>query len=149
MKPPPLPDQVSPETRAYWSHEGVLYFLAAGQDPFVAVKIGVAAQTLSRDLQSTLRRRMDQIQASNHEPIQLLGLIYYRRTEFEFPMREAEAGERELHNEFQHLARFERDTRGSEWFTSTPTLIARIRAMATPPELLGLPRSFCKLVAKA
>lgn len=149
MQPPPSALEVSASTRAWWSCEGVVYFLAVCSEPYEAVKIGVAAQTEGRDLKSTLKRRLDQIQASNHEPIQVIGLILFEKNKYEYPMREAEALERELHNEFQHLARFARDTRGSEWFTSSPDLLARIKETAISPEQLGLPRSFCSPLTNA
>jgi hypothetical protein len=149
VKPPRLPSEASLSTRVWWSCAGVVYFLGVGEEPYIAVKIGVAAQTGTRDLRSSLKRRVDQIQASNHEPIQLLGLIHFGKDKYEYPMRQADALERELHNEFQHLARFARDTRGSEWFTSSPTLIARIKEIAAPPEHFNLPRYFCSPVAKA
>ena len=92
MKPPRNPAESSPSTLEWWSCPGVVYFVAAGDSPYLAIKIGVAAQTGSRDLRSTVRRRLDQIQSSNHEPIQLLGLKYFEETaECAFPMREADA----------------------------------------------------------
>ena len=78
-----------------------------------------------------------------------MGLIYFEKDKYEYPMWHADALERELHNEFQHLARFSRDTRGSEWFTSAPVLLARIMELSMPPEHFGLPRAFCKPVAQA
>src|SRR6266581_3547313 len=68
------------------------------------------------------------------------GVIHF--TQGDFPTRDAEARERELHIEFQHLQRFKRYGRGAEWFTSSPALLARIREIATEPEVLGLPRTF-------
>lgn len=143
MKPPKAPQNCSPSTRAWWSCPGILYFLAVGPEPDVAIKIGVAAQTGASTLRTSLKRRLDQIQSSNHEAIQVLGLIYFEKEEYEYPMWEADAMERQLHNEFQHLARFSRDTRGSEWFTSAPILLTKIKAISKPPEAFGLPRSFC------
>ena len=58
-------------------------------------------------------------------------------------MWQADALERELHNEFQHLARFARDTRGSEWFNFSEELLIRIKEISRPPEDLNLPRFFC------
>ena len=142
MKPPKSPLLSSPTTVAWWSCPSAVYFLAVG-DPHIAIKIGVAAQTRTQDLRSAIKRRMDQIQSSNHVPIELIGLIIFEKQGHAFPMREAEALERNLHNEFQHLARFARDTRGSEWFTYSDELLARIQGLSVPPEQLGQPRFFC------
>ncbi len=140
MKPPkPASEASSASTQTWWSCHGVVYFIAAGTPP-VAIKIGMAAQTAKSDLRSTIVRRLAQIQSSNHELIQLLGVIHF--TQGDFPTRDAEARERELHIEFQHLQRFKRYGRGAEWFTSSPALLARIREIATEPEVLGLPRTF-------
>jgi hypothetical protein len=146
MKPPKPPSESSPSTREWLSCAGVLYFLAVG-DPFIAIKIGVAAQTGTKDLRSTVERRLDQIQSSNHEPIQLLGIIHFEKSAYEYPMWHADALERELHNEFQPLARFARDTRGSEWFSVSEDLLNRIKKLSVPPESLGLPRFFCNPIA--
>lgn len=91
-----------------------------------------------------MARRLSQIQSSNHEPVQLLGVIHF--TEGEHPTRQAEARERELHREFAHLQRFKPYTRGAEWFTPSPELLARIREIATPPEELNLLRFACVAV---
>lgn len=117
-------------------------------DPFVAIKIGIAAQTGTKDLRSIVKRRLDQIQSSNHEPVQLLGVIYFDKSAHEHPMWHADALERELHNEYQHLARFARDTRGSEWFSTSEELLDRIKKIAVPPENLGLPRFFCSPITR-
>jgi len=146
MKPPKSPAESSPSTREWWSCAGVVYFLAVG-DPFIAVKIGVAAQTRDKDLRSSVKRRLDQIQSSNHEPVQLLGLIHFEKSAHEYPMWEADSLERELHNEFQSLARFARDTRGSEWFNISEDLLERIRKISMPPESFDLPRFFCTPIA--
>ena len=147
MKPPKSPDQSSLSTREWWSCAGIVYFLAVG-DPFIAIKIGVAAQTGTKDLRSTVKRRLDQIQSSNHEPVQLFGLIYFEKNVHQYPMWQAEALERELHNEFQSHARFARDTRGSEWLNVSDDLIKRIQEIATSPESLGLPRFFCSPIVE-
>jgi hypothetical protein len=147
MKPPKLPSQSAPSTIAWWSCPGIVYFLAVGE-PYIAVKIGVAAQTGTKDLRSTVKRRLDQIQSSNHEPIQLIGIVHFEKHKYEYPMWEADALERELHNQFQHHARFARDTRGSEWFTPSDKLLLRIKEISVPPEQLNLPRFFCSPIAK-
>ena len=147
MKPPKLPIHSSPSTQAWLACAGVVYFIAVGQQPYIAIKIGIAAQTGEKDLRTSVKRRLDQIQSANHEPIELIGLKYFPNEEFEFPMWQADALERELHNEFQHLARFARDTRGSEWFTSSPELLERIESIARPPDQFDLPRFFCQPLA--
>jgi hypothetical protein len=126
----------------------VVYFVAVG-DPIVAVKIGVAAQTGTNDLRSTVKRRLDQIQSSNHFPLQLIGLIYFEKGKYEHPMWQADALERQLHNDFQPFARFARDTRGSEWFTASKELLHRIWEISVTPEGLGLPRFFCSPISTA
>ena len=142
MKPPKAPSECSPSTLAWWKCAGVVYFLGVG-NPYIAIKIGVAAQTGTRDLKGTVKRRLDQIQSSNHEPIELIGVVHFEKSAHEYPMWHADALERELHNQFQHLARFARDTRGSEWFTYSNELLSHIKEISVPPEALGLPRSFC------
>jgi len=144
MKPPKSPLHASPSTLAWWSCPGVVYFLAVGE-PYLAIKIGVAAQTGTKDLRVSIKRRLDQIQSSNHEPVQIIGITYFEKPKYEYPMWQAEILERELHNEFQHLARFSRDTRGSEWFNPSEKLLARIGEISVPPEQLNLPRFFCSL----
>lgn len=139
MKPPKAIEASSPSTVAWWRNPGVIYFVAAG-DPPVAVKIGMAAITGKRSLHDTVVRRLSQIQSSNHELIRLLGVIHF--TQGEHPTRDADARERELHNEFKHLCRFKAYSRGAEWFSPSPDLLSRIEQIATPPEALDLPRLF-------
>jgi hypothetical protein len=144
MRPPKAAAEASATTVAWWRCPGVVYFVAAAEPP-VAVKIGVAAQTGTGDLKAVLVRRLSQIQSSNHEAVQLLGVIPF--TEGEHPMRDAEARERKLHLEFSHLQRFKPNTRGCEWFTAVPELLAQIEQIATPPEALNLPRGVCTSAA--
>jgi hypothetical protein len=139
MKPPKPASEASASTRAWWSCPGVVYFIGAG-DPPIAIKIGMAAQTGGMGLPATIVRRLAQIQSSNHELIQLLGVIHFEKGEF--PSRDADARERELHIEFQPLQRFKSYRRGAEWFTSSPALLARIREIADEPEKHQLPRTF-------
>jgi hypothetical protein len=70
--------------------------------------------------------------------IRLLGVIHFR--EGAYPTRDAEAKERELHNEFQHLCRFKAYSRGAEWFHASQDLLGLIEKSATKPEALKLPR---------
>jgi hypothetical protein len=112
--------------------------MAAG-DPVVAVKIGMTTVAPGRDLRSALVQRLSAVQSSNHECVELLGVVPLR--DVEYPGREAEALERELHLEFEHLVRFKPGTRGGEWFTASADLMAKIGEIAMGPEQLGLPRS--------
>ena len=142
VKPPKQVEACSPGTVAWWKNPGVIYFIAAGEPP-IAIKIGMAAITGNRDLRATIVRRLSQIQSSNHEHIRLLGVIHFTHATYGlYPTRDADAKERELHNEFEHLCRFVAYTRGAEWFNPAPELLARIEQIATKPEALQLPRSF-------
>lgn len=103
----------------------------------------MAAITADRDLKAAIVRRLSQIQSSNHERIRLLGVIHFTHDTYGlYPTRCAEAKERDLHNEFEHLRRFAAYGRGAEWFNPAPELLARIEEVATKPEALQLPRSF-------
>ncbi len=115
---------------------GVLYFLAAGM-PAAAIMIGGTTR-------ATLLDRMKKTQAHNHEPVELLGVI--RFSDGEHPTRDAEDQARRLHGQFAHLCRFKPHTRGSEWFTATPELLAMIAESSISPETLGFPRFVCTLV---
>ncbi len=88
-------------------------------------------------------RRLSQIQSSNHEQVELLGLKYFTKSDHEFPTYEAEKLEQKLHKEFRHIQRFKPYTRGAEWFTRTDALVARIEEIACPPEHWNLPRYVC------
>lgn len=94
MKPPRTTTD-SPVQAEWWKCPGVLYFFGVGHVP-IAVKIGVTAVTKNHDLARAVLRRFREIQTSNHETVELLGLI--RFTDGEYPMRSAEVLERELHN---------------------------------------------------
>lgn len=96
----------------------------------------MAAQTGKNTLQTTLTRRLSSIQTSNHELVKLIGIVYF--TAGDYPTRDAEIFERELHLEFRHLQRFKQHSRGAEWFTSAPDLISRISEISTIPSSLGL-----------
>lgn len=142
MKPPKPVEACSPSTEAWWRNPGVIYFIAAGE-PTVAIKIGMAAVTDNRSLKAAVERRLSQIQSSNHERLRLLGVIHFTHETYgEYPTQCAEAKERELHKEFEHLRRFAPYERGAEWFNPSPELLARIEVVATKPEALELPRSF-------
>ena len=121
---------------AWWSSPGVLYFFAVGTPP-AAIKIGVAALTKGCTLLQAVRRRFSAIQTSNHETVELLGVVHF--TEGQYPTRQAEVVERELHIRFATLQRFKPHTGGAEWFTPSPELFDYIRSNSTPPSQLGLP----------
>jgi hypothetical protein len=127
----------APSTRRWWACPGVVYFLGVG-DPIIAVKIGMLAVTGHLTLESAVRRRLAHIQTSNHEPVQVLGLIDFSTGDF--PTRDAETRGRELHLEFSHLARFKAGTKGAEWFDCSPDLLNRISEISAAPEALGVPR---------
>lgn len=137
MRAPKEPELASPSTQKWWACHGVVYFLGVG-DPVAAIKIGMLAITSQFTLESAVRRRLAQIQTSNHEPVQVLGLKPFESGSF--PTREAEVLERQLHIEFAHLARFKPGTKGSEWFHSSPQLLQRIAELSIPPEQLNVPR---------
>ena len=140
---PPAETTASPHTERWWKSPGILYFLGVGQPSRIAIKIGMLAQTGANTLRQAVVRRLSQIQSSNHEAVELLGVIYYREGQYKYPTREADARERELHIRFESLRRFKPDTRGGEWFTPSDELLRLIAAESTPPEELGLPRFVC------
>jgi hypothetical protein len=133
---PPKETTSSAILEAWWRCPGVVYFFGAGKPP-VAIKIGVSAVT-GGTLQTCIRRRHAQIQSSNHETIELLGVV--RFAESERPMRLAEVLERELHVRFAALQRFKAHTRGAEWFTPGNELLDYIRQNTETPESLALQR---------
>ena len=135
---PPKETTDNPIQAAWWSAPGVLYFFAAGTPP-VAIKIGVAALTRGCTLQQGIIRRFREIQTSNHETIELLGLIHF--TDGQYPTRSAEVLERELHILFVEHQRFKPGTRGAEWFTPSSGLLEYIAEHAQSPETLGVPRT--------
>lgn len=137
MRAPKEPELASPSTQKWWACPGVVYFLGVG-NPVAAVKIGMLAITSQFTLASAVRRRLSQIQTSNHEPVQVLGLKPFESGAF--PTREAEILERQLHIEFAHSARFKPGSKGSEWFHSSPQLLQRIAELSVPPERFNIPR---------
>ena len=143
MKPPKDTALASASTREWWSCPGVVYFVAAGSPP-IAIKIGMAAQTGKNTLQSTLTRRLSAIQTSNHEIVKLIGVKYF--TEGDFPTRDAEIFERELHIEFESLQRFKKHSRGAEWFNATPELIKRVASISNTPQELGVTELYAEVV---
>ena len=91
----------------------------------MAVKIGMLAVTSRTNLSSAMSRRLANIQSANHELVQLLGVICF--TSGHYPTNDAEDRERELHIEFEYLARFKANTRGAEWFSALPALLNKIQ----------------------
>ena len=142
MKPPKDPSHAAESTLKWWRSPGVVYLVAADSPP-IAIKIGMVAQSESHTLKSTLIRRLSQIQNSNHELIELIGVVYF--TEGDYPTREAEILERELHNEFEHLQRFKKHSRGAEWFTASDELLTKIREISREPNELKLPMHFTEI----
>ena len=138
MKPTRSTDGAAASTLAWWRSPGLVYFLSVGE-PAIAVKVGMLAAGSKGDLVIAVRRRLSQIQTSNHEHVQLLGAIPF--VDGEYPTKAAEDKERELHLKFKHLCRFKLGSRGGEWFTASPELLDHIRLVSTPPEALKLPRS--------
>lgn len=116
----------------------MVYFLSVGE-PVIAIKVGMLAAGPGGDLVAATRRRLCQIQSSNHERVQIIGVIPF--IEGEYPTKLAEDAEREIHLKFNHLCRFKPGSRGAEWFTARPELLEHIRSIAEPPEALNLARS--------
>jgi hypothetical protein len=101
------------------------------------------AITEKLSIQSAVARRVGHMQTSNHEPIEVLGIIHF--SDCDFPTRAAEVKERELHIKFAHLARFKSGTKGAEWFNCSSELLDEIRAISAEPESIGLPRCYAAL----
>lgn len=120
MRPTKPFHEAAESTREWWSCPGLLYFLGVGE-PTVAVKIGMLAITSKTDPRSAMARRLANIQSSNHELVYVLGVVI--RNDGPHPTKDTEDHERELHQEFQHLARFSANSRGAEWFNAAPELL--------------------------
>jgi len=142
MRPPKDPSLAAPSTIAWWSCPGIVYFLGVG-NPTFAVKIGMLAVTEKLSIQTAVARRVGHMQTSNHEPIQVLGLISF--ADCDFPTRAAEIKERELHLKYSNLARFKSGTKGAEWFNCSPELLAEISEIASTPESFGVPKCYAAL----
>ena len=131
-------EEASPSTQAWWSCSGLVYFLGVGR-PTIAVKIGMLAISKGNSLQTALARRLSSIQSSNHELVYVLGLVHF--TEGKHPTKDAEDLERSLHLEFAHLARFEVNTRGAEWFNADSELLAKVQEQSRPHTEFGVPHT--------
>ena len=119
---------------AWQKSHGFVYFLRAGN----AIKIGVAAVPTGKTIAQAIQRRFKQIQSSNHERLELLGVIRFQ--EGERPTLLAEKRERELHSQFQSLLRFKMHSLAAEWFDSSDELLDFVRDNTEPPEALSVPR---------
>jgi hypothetical protein len=86
---------------------------------------------------------MTEIQKANHEPLELLGVVYFATGEM--PTLQAENRERELHEKFCSLLRFKRYTVGAEWFNLSDELRDYISNETTKPDALQLPRFIASL----
>lgn len=91
VKPPKQANLAVPSTQKWWACPDVVYFLGAGS-PIVIIKIGRFSIPATMTLKSALLRRLRQIQGSNHEAIQVFGLVQI--TTGEFPTRQTEELER-------------------------------------------------------
>lgn len=136
MKPPKIETESKVQAE-WWASPGIVYFFGAG-NPAKAIKIGVAAVTKNTTLEKSVVRRFKQIQTSNHETVELLGVVYFENGKY--PTRDAEVLERELHIKFSENQRFESNTSGSEWFTPSDELFEYVKNNTTKPEDLELPR---------
>lgn len=136
MKPPKQTTD-SAHTAEWWQRDGILYFLSAGT-PAIAIKIGMASVRPGTSVAAAISDRLRKIQTSNHELVQLIGLVVF--TGCHYPTREAEVLERELHIRFFEHRRFTEHTVGAEWFNASPEILAYVDATSERPEALGIPR---------
>jgi hypothetical protein len=134
LETPPL--ESKPGKYADWPfRKGVVYFIGAGK-PTIAVKIGLTQK-------ETIEQRFRAIQCSNHEPLELLGLIGPAL------MSEVEGMEKRLHTTFKSSQLIMDGNVGHEWFRATDELLAYIEQHTQKPEKFGLPTSVAKIAALA
>ena len=107
------------EQEDWWRSPGYVYFIAAGAPP-VAVKIGVTKKDKLKD-------RIREHQGSNHETLSFLGVVPF--LDSEYPMKDAEVHEQDLHKKFVQFQR--RKGAGHEWFTADPELLDYIEKNTT------------------
>lgn len=119
---------------AWWAKDAVVYFIAAG-NPAIAVKIGVTTW-------GTVSKRLAALQSSNHEILELRGVIPFRG--MALPMKDAEDKERELHGMFRALQRAKEGQRGYEWFKADQSLLGFIERDTIRPEVFSFPRQVRK-----
>jgi hypothetical protein len=124
----------NPIMAAWQRLPGFVYFLKAGN----AIKIGVAAVPTGKTMPQAILRRFRQIQSSNHELLELLGVIKFE--DGDRPTLLAEKRERELHVQFESLLRFKMHSLAAEWFNSSDDLLSFVQENAEPPEALGVPK---------
>jgi hypothetical protein len=132
MKAPTKSD--NPIMAAWQKSPGFVYFLRAGN----AIKIGVAAVPTGKTMAQTIVRRFKQIQSSNHECLEILGVIRFQ--DGELPTLLAEKCERELHSRFKSSLRFKMHSLAAEWFNSSDELLTFVRHNTEAPEALAVPR---------
>lgn len=113
----------------YYSRKAVIYFIAAGDDPIKAIKIGVTGR-------NTVATRLRSIESANHERIELLKVIEH--LEDDLPGLNADREESDLHTRFGPLQRAEAWTVGAEWFNWEEPLITFIQGLPPLPEDLQL-----------
>jgi hypothetical protein len=114
---------------AYFHRNSVIYFIAAGDNPVKAVKIGVTAR-------DSISRRLRSIQSANHERVRLLKVVEF--IDGDKPGLRAERKEAELHKQFIDLARAKPFTVGAEWFDWAEPLITFIDEIAPLPDDLAV-----------
>jgi hypothetical protein len=128
---------------AWQKSPGFVYFLRAGN----AIKIGVASVPTEKTMAQAISRRFKQIQSSNHERLELLGIIRFEGGER--PTLRAETRERELHTQFKSSLRFKMHSIAAEWFNSSDELLAFVQENAEPPEVLGVARHVANPIVAA
>jgi hypothetical protein len=130
----------NPITAAWQKLPGFVYFIRAGN----AIKIGVAAVPAGKTMAQAIGRRFKQIQSSNHECLELLGVIRFQ--EGERPTLLAETRERELHSQFESSLRFKMHTIAAEWFNASDEILAFAKDNTEAPETLGVPPHVATLI---
>ena len=123
-----LPIKKERYSDAFYLQDAVLYFIAAGS-PIHAIKIGVAGR-------SRMEKRLRELQSSNHEVLELLGIIEFPKEKFTKHMVDSEERERGLHAQFAHLQRLQKWGVGYEWFNPGKELIDFIAQNAHLPDAL-------------
>ena len=125
-------DAVAPEltkkekySDAYFLRPSVVYFIAAGDNPIKAAKIGITAR-------NTISARIKSIQSANHERIKLLKVLEY--LEGAKPGLAAENRDQELHKTFANLQRAKPFTVGHEWFSYEGLLVEFVESITSLPK---------------
>ena len=139
MRPTKPFEDAAPSTQKWWTRPGLVYFLGVGEPDVVAIKIGMLGITEGTTPKDAMARRLANIQSSNHELVYVLGIKYL--ADGKHPTKDAEDLERNLHEEFKHLARFTMNSRGAEWFNAAPELLAKIQLVSQPPASLWIERT--------